>query len=141
MTELPPPQVVPQQELNVCVAKAALDFQLASSLLKAIIKAEGGKKGLVRKNSNGTFDLGVAQINSIHLPSMQQHYPKLTWQSLAWDTCTNVHVAARLLKGHLIATNGDIWEAVGRYHSHTPRHKENYQQRVVSYWLKMQGDN
>lgn len=134
--DLPPPTDVPVQELRLCVAKAALDFKLASSLLYAIIKAEGGKKGSMNVNTNGTLDLGVAQINSIHLPEMQRYYPHLTLQKLATDTCTNVHVAARLFRSHLDETGGDIWEAVGRYHSKTDKYKEKYQQRVVSYWLE-----
>ncbi|WKE64461.1 lytic transglycosylase domain-containing protein [Gallaecimonas kandeliae] len=134
--DLPPPTAVPKQELRLCVAKAALDFKLASSLLWAIIKAEGGKKGSMNLNSNGTLDLGVAQINSIHLPEMQQYYPDLSLKTLAYNTCINVHVAARLLREHLDETGGDIWEAVGRYHSKTDEYKKQYQQRVVSYWLQ-----
>ncbi|WP_083858377.1 lytic transglycosylase domain-containing protein [Gallaecimonas xiamenensis] len=134
--DLPPPSPVPVEELKLCVSKAALDFKLASSLLYAIIKAEGGQKGSMNANSNGTLDLGVAQINSIHLPEMQRFYPKLTLTTLAYDTCTNVHVAARLFRGHLDQTQGDIWEAVGRYHSKTEHYKEKYQQRVASYWLE-----
>ncbi|WP_115718026.1 lytic transglycosylase domain-containing protein [Gallaecimonas mangrovi] len=135
--DLPPPTDVPVQELRLCVAKAALDFKLASSLLYAIIKAEAGKKGSMNLNSNGTLDLGVAQINSIHLPQMQQYYPHLTIKDIAYNTCTNVHIAARLLRRHLDATHGNIWEAVGRYHSQTDQFKEKYQQRVVSYWLEL----
>ncbi|WP_406666773.1 lytic transglycosylase domain-containing protein [Gallaecimonas sp. GXIMD1310] len=130
--DLPPPQ----QQLKICVAKAALDFKLASSLLWAIIRAEGGKKGSINKNSNGTVDLGVAQINSVHIKPLQRFYPGLTRQKLANDTCLNVHVAARLLHQQLVATQGDIWEAVGRYHSRTDQYKSRYQQRVVRYWLE-----
>lgn len=76
------------------------------------------KANAVRKNRNGTTDIGMFQINSVHWHSTCRH--------LAVDTPKgNVECAALLLKLHRkYAVTDSQW--IGRYHSKTPSKKRTY---------------
>ncbi len=47
-----------------CIDRAALDQQVPREILYAIGVVEGGKVGDIVYNKNGSYDLGVFQINS-----------------------------------------------------------------------------
>ncbi|MGL5757903.1 lytic transglycosylase domain-containing protein [Plesiomonas sp.] len=130
-------QSVPAAEMQYCIAKASQLYSVPGILLKAISQVEGGKKWTISKNSNGSYDLGPMQINTIHLPRLQAQFPGLTWQALASNTCLNVAVAGSLLQEHLYQCQGDVWCAVGNYHSKTPQYHINYRTKVVNAYLSL----
>ncbi|MGL4857523.1 lytic transglycosylase domain-containing protein, partial [Plesiomonas sp.] len=68
-------QSVPAAEMQYCIAKASQLYSVPGILLKAISQVEGGKKWTISKNSNGSYDLGPMQINTIHLPRLQAQFP------------------------------------------------------------------
>lgn len=128
------PAVVTQA---ACVAQASAYYGVHRDLVEAVLRTEGGKRGQVRVNRDGSYDMGPMQINSVHLPELARY--GITAQMLVNDECLNIHVGAYYLKRHLVTTPGSAtpvgyWRAVGRYHSSTPDRNRQYQGRV---WLRL----
>lgn len=112
-----------------CFQDAVIQYRVHPDLLLAIQKVEGGDLGLVMKNTDGSYDLGRWQINTIHLKELGVY--GLQWWHLAWDDCVNVMVAAWHLRRCLDRYPRDFWRGVGCYHSKTPSLNRHYQQRVA----------
>ena len=114
---------MPLTSATQCVVKAAERHSVNPWVLKAILKVESNfKPGAVTRNSNGTVDLGMAQINSIHLKELSNY-------GIAEDDllnpCVSTYVAAwHLAKQH--RRHGNTWFAVGAYHSATPCFNARY---------------
>lgn len=81
---------------------------------------------VVNHNPNGTVDVGMAQINSVHFPELAQW--GITPAQLM-DPCVATHVAAWHLKRSLLR-HGNTWFGVAAYHSTTPEHNLRYQELV-----------
>ena len=56
-----------------CIIETANRFNLPKSLLIAILKIENGEIGKIKKNTNGSFDIGPMQINSIWLSHFSEY--------------------------------------------------------------------
>lgn len=101
--------------------------------LLAVMKAEGGRVGMFRPNTNGTYDIGPMQVNTVHLDGMSKtfkvHKSQLA-QMLGYDGCFNVSVGAWLLRQKTNEAGGDFWYGIGRYHSKTPSKSTPYILRV-----------
>lgn len=117
-----------------CYQQAAKQFQLDPLLLKAIAQVESsGNPNAVRVNKNATKDVGLMQINSIHLDDL--HKRGITEEKLL-NGCVNLKVGARILRGH-INNYGLNWYAVGAYHSKTPSRNIVYQKKVIAEYKKL----
>ncbi len=119
--------------LAACLALASQTYEVPSVVLIGIYKVEGGKIGQEVKNTNGTHDLGPMQINTVWLPELSGHWGVSEDTAYKWvrdDACTNVGVAAWILKGHLKET-GSISQAIAHYHSRTPRYGSPYKKKVL----------
>jgi soluble lytic murein transglycosylase-like protein len=126
--------------LAACMMLAAQTYDVPPAVLVGIYKAEGGRPGLEMKNQNGTQDLGPMQINTLWIPELSQKWGVSTETARSWvrdDTCTNVGVAAWILRSHIEET-GSITQAIAHYHSRTPVHGSKYKARVISI-LKSKG--
>lgn len=117
----------PTPEVMQCIAGAASRYSLPLPVFRAVLKTEGGWDGLKKINTNGSYDMGVAQINTIHLPELRKY--GISEQMLVNDSCTNVHVAAYRLRSEINRVP-DFWVGVGNYHSRTPHLNRAYQARV-----------
>ncbi|MCK6418772.1 MAG: lytic transglycosylase domain-containing protein [Alphaproteobacteria bacterium] len=126
--------------LAACMMLAAQTYDLPPAVLVGIYKAEGGQPGMEMKNKNGTYDLGPMQINTTWIPQLAEKWDVSRDTARTWvrdDVCTNVGVAAWILRSHLEET-GNITQAIAHYHSRTPIHGTKYKTRVISI-LKNQG--
>jgi soluble lytic murein transglycosylase-like protein len=114
---------MPLTKATECVVKAAERHSVNPWVLKAILKVESNfKPGAVTRNSNGTVDLGMAQINSIHLKELSKY--GIAEEDLL-NPCVSTYVAAwHLAKQH--RRHGNTWFAVGAYHSVTPCFNSRY---------------
>jgi len=122
------PVRVDEQAIAQCVADASTRHGVNPDLLLAILKVESNLRAdPVRRNANGSIDVGIAQINSIHFPELQRH--GVQWQHLL-QPCVGIHVAAWHLKNQILR-HGNTWFAVGAYHSVTPSFNQAYQGRVM----------
>ena len=114
--------------LSKCIVGAAQYHGVNHYLLRAILMVESRlNPKAMNVNTNGTRDIGVAQINSIHLPVLQNHGIK---ESHLMDGCVNTYVGAWLLRKQ-ISRYGLNWFGIAAYHSVTP--DKNYRYQVLVY--------
>ena len=110
-------------EAAPCVTAAAQHHAVNPWLLRAILKVESDfKAGAVNRNSNGSVDVGMAQINSIHFPELAR------WgiaPAHLLDGCTATYVAAWHLARQL-RRHGNSWYGVASYHSTSPCQNARY---------------
>jgi hypothetical protein len=116
-----------------CVVEEAARQKLEVVKVLAVMKAEGGRLGAFSRNSNGSYDIGPMQVNTIHLPELSQTYgiPQDTVSKLlAYNGCFNVAVGAWMLRMRTNEAKGDFWYGIGRYHSTSRPDSNKYILRV-----------
>lgn len=90
-------------------------------LLYSIATQESGlNPRALNRNADGTFDIGMMQVNTKHLPLLATYGIQL--EDL-WDPCTNIHAGAWVL-AHGVKVFGANWNAVGAYNAGTKKSKE-----------------
>ena len=133
MIELPPtlpePQPVSEALIYQCAEYAGKHYNVSPYIVLSVIKVEGGKKGTVSKNTNGSYDLGVMQINTINLPEIKSNFPMVDWSVLANEPCVNIGIGTWMLSKRIKET-GDLWKGVGNYHSRTPKFHKRYLKKI-----------
>ncbi|MGI4945027.1 MAG: lytic transglycosylase domain-containing protein [Janthinobacterium lividum] len=117
-----------------CLAFVSQLYDLPPRVLPSIQAVEGGGIGVVHRNTDGSEDMGVMQINTTWLPTLarysQQSIPEVRHQLLT-SPCYNISAAGMILHGYLKETGGDLMQAIGNYNSHTPIHNHVYQVKVM----------
>lgn len=120
--------------LAACLMLASQTYSIPPAVLVGIYKAEGGQVGQAVANNNGTYDLGPMQINTVWVPELAQNWGVSESTATKWirdDACTNVGVAAWILRSHLDETSS-LSKAIEHYHSRTPVYGTSYKKRVIS---------
>lgn len=123
------PQNVPRPapfttEVERCILPAAHHHQVNQYILRAILKVESNlNPTAVGKNDNGTIDVGIGQMNSMHFKELRKH--GVTPDDLR-DACVGTYVAAWHLSKE-IARHGNTWFGIAAYHSTTPYFNRRYQ--------------
>lgn len=119
-----------------CLWDASRRYSVDPLLLKAIIKVEsGGKATAVGKNKNGSYDIGIMQINSAWLPTLRKY--GVTASGL-FDPCVNIHVGTWVLAGN-IARFGYTWRALGAYNAASEGKRMRYASKVMRVWRELNG--
>jgi soluble lytic murein transglycosylase-like protein len=104
--------LVPALAYCFCFEDAGRYYGVSPHLLWAIAKVESNfNPRAINRNKNGTYDIGLMQINSSWLPYLKKHGID---PSLLWEPCYNAHVGAMVLR-HCIDTYGYSWRAVDCY--------------------------
>lgn len=130
-----------------CLLYSADYHEVNSRDLLAILATEGGKVGAYSNNSNGTRDLGPMQINDkVWIPTLaKEHFSgnvEKTEKQLKDNGCYNVFAASYILSTTLKRADGDRLEAVGLYHSSTPKHKNRYKKKFLENYNRLfKGNN
>lgn len=121
-------------DAGACLDMAAQHYNIRKDVLSAVLAVEGGSTGMKKRNSNGSYDMGPMQINSIWLPELKRR--GISEHAVTHDYCTNILVGAWILAGEL-QRNGaprvntaEYWHAVGSYNSRTPYFNSRYAVRV-----------
>lgn len=116
---------LPESDPNVrhCVQHAAQVFGIHQLPLYLILDVEGGTLGKVSANTNGTYDIGPAQINSWWLPTLAK--AGISEDALRNDLCTNV-LASGWIYAQALRQTGNMAKAIALYHSPTPKHQYRY---------------
>lgn len=121
------PQELVGAQPNACVQSAAAYHRVNPTILQAIIYHESrGNPALVMKNSNGSIDVGLGGLNSVHFAELERFG---IGKEQLLDGCTNTYVAAWHLAKQ-VKQYGNTWTAVGTYHSKTPTHRDRYAAQI-----------
>jgi len=119
--------LIPTVPALACWEEAATRYQVSSTLLYAIARTESGlNPRAVGRNTNGSRDIGLMQINSAWLPTLSRY--GITEREL-FEPCTSIHVGAWILAGN-IQRLGYSWEAVGAYNTPNPALARTYIDKV-----------
>jgi Transglycosylase SLT domain len=110
---------------SLCFDEAGRDYGINPRILRAIAKVESNyNPRAINRNTNGTYDFGVMQINSLWYAVLG----KEKWKTLG-DPCTNIKTGASILSS-CIESYGYTWEAIGCYNSRTPDKRDRYAKLV-----------
>lgn len=117
-----------------CFQSAAQHYGVAAELLHAIAQAESQLDPLALNTANrdGSWDIGLMQINSRWLPLLEATGISA---SQLYDPCTSIWVGAWVLAGN-VARYGYGWNAVGAYNAGTAastaaqQRREGYARRI-----------
>lgn len=111
-----------------CFDQAAAYQGVNVNVLRAIAIQENRRcDATIRRNTNGSVDVGCMQINSIHFKELSRHG---VFPGDLLDQCRNVFIGAWHYK-KMIRKYGNTWLAVGAYHSETPHLRDKYAQSVI----------
>ncbi len=122
------------QVLAACLMLAAQTYAVPPAVLVGIYQVEGGKVGQAVRNTNDTYDLGPMQINTVWMPELAEEWNVSEATAKRWvrdDPCTNMGVAAWILRGHIEETKS-LSRAIAHYHSRTPHIGSRYKKKVVT---------
>ncbi|MBB1634731.1 MULTISPECIES: transglycosylase SLT domain-containing protein [Cupriavidus] len=98
-----------------CWTKAGERHGIDPLLLAAIAKVESSMNPrALNRNRNGTYDIGLMQINSSHLPRLLR--AGVTHERLIDEPCTSIDTGAAIL-ADFIERHGYTWNAVGAYNA------------------------
>ncbi|WP_316157703.1 lytic transglycosylase domain-containing protein [Cupriavidus sp. BIC8F] len=118
-----------------CLDDAAAYHQLSPVLLRAIARHESGMRAdQVNRNTNGTEDIGLMQINSVHLPRLARY--GITRAKL-FEPCVSAYVGAWILRECLDRV-GATWAGVGCYNAGAPDKRIRYANRIYQSLLSTQ---
>ena len=117
---------------SYCFNRAAFKYGLPVSLIKAVAYTESGfNPQAIDYDSNGTYDYGVMQINTIWYKQLKPY-----WNNLA-DPCYNVEVGTWILY-RCIKKYNSVKEGLACYNSGKPyvKPEEHYIDTVLAYKRK-----
>lgn len=115
---------------KTCWDAAAAKYNLDPWWLFTIASIESGfdDSGVVRKNTNGSYDVGMMQINTIHKNELKKQ--GIDIQDVRFNTCQGIHFAAKLLADSIKRYGLNI-DGIGGYHSNTPHLRQKYGKKAL----------
>lgn len=112
---------------HACWEEAATWYRVNPYLLYAIAKTESGlNPSAINRNKNGSYDIGLMQINSSWLPTLRKYGVE---EKDLYDACTSIQVGAWILAQNM-QRMGVTWEAVGAYNARDPAKRIKYALKV-----------
>lgn len=119
-----------------CWADASKRYNVPVDLLYAVARVETGNKYSVvsGKNRNGTYDIGLMQINSSHLRRLSKY--GITERDLVEKPCLNLHVGAWIM-AESIARHGYNWVAIGAYNAGSMEKRRIYARKVIAMYERI----
>lgn len=126
-----------------CWRLAEDTYGIDHRLLHAIAQAESNFVADARNvNRNGTVDMGLMQINSVHFPRLKKL--GVTETMLVKNPCVSVMVGASILS-EMMGRYGYGWEAVGAYNAGTAKKnrvlRRKYASRISAIYSQNTGEN
>lgn len=120
--------LLPSMAYAFCFEEAGRHYGVSPHLLWAIAKVESNfNPRAINKNKNGTYDIGLMQINSGWFGYLRKYGIDPAW---LWDGCYNVMVGAMVLR-HCQNIYGNSWRAVDCYNKgKNARHSSKYVWKV-----------
>lgn len=110
-----------------CYEEAGLEYNINPVLLQVISKTESNLNQMaINTNPNGTQDIGLMQINSSWVKSLN-----LDADLLLSDPCYNLKTGAEILS-KCIEQYGYRWEAIGCYNAASKDKRVKYSWKVFN---------
>lgn len=117
----------PARGFDQCFISAGERYGIHPDILWAIAKVESNlKSGVINKNTNGSYDYGIMQINS----SWHRHLGQARWAAIG-DACYNIHVGAWILK-QCVDRHGYGWKAIGCYNASSDEKRKRYAWKIYN---------
>ena len=121
-----------------CINLAAVTYFIPAQVIITVLETEGGEPGMATPNTNGSFDYGPMQINSLWLPKLLKY--GYTQTQIQDDPCINVVAGTWILSLKVLENahnREDYWKGVASYHSTTPNLNTRYQGKLKEHyeWL------
>jgi hypothetical protein len=118
------------QAEELCFKEAGQRYNISPILLEAIAFQESGLDPLALNaaNRNGTFDIGIMQINSSWFDELEAF--GIRAENL-WQPCLNIHVGAWILAQE-IERFGYTWQAVGAYNAKDLVKQNVYVEKIIN---------
>lgn len=153
MMDLPPPPQVPNdapQEVvyeleqktpltRECLDRVVQRYDVHPLVLTLIATVEGGWAGARIENTNSTVDLGLMQINSLHVKELSNY--GITERMLQNNECISLGVAAwyvrRVTDGITLKEPEDYFRAIARYHSKNEPYLTIYADKLMDAYEKL----
>lgn len=130
-------QVVSSQISSRCMERFSKYFQIPEVVLKTFITTEGGYPGHIRSNTDGSFDVGPMQINSIHWPELYEKF-NISPIDIRFNGCMNLMVGARFIRSKIdeygtenITDWNSLFTKLANYHSKTEKYNSKYKEKWV----------
>ena len=118
-----------------CIDDAASRHQVNPLVLRAIGWQESRlQPAAIGHNADGSIDLGAFQINSTHLAELARYGID---RAALVDGCVSADVAAWHYRRQ-VDLQGDGWQAVGAYHSHTAARAAWYANQIAAILIRWQ---
>ena len=118
-----------------CINTVAAQYQIPSKLIIAVLNVERGKRGLAKRNKNGSYDLGEMQINTRWWPTLYKYH--ITPNDVLYKPCVNLKVGTWIL-ARAISESDSLLEGVGNYNSHTPIYNHAYTKKIREKYTALQ---
>lgn len=116
--------------IQYCIAQASEYYQVNPLILWGIAKVESNfNPYAVNRNSNGSYDVGIMQINSAWIPTLKKY--GLYDVRKIWEPCYNIHVGAWVLS-QCIKQHGNTWKAIGCYNAASNPKRMKYAWKVYN---------
>lgn len=122
------------EQAEQCIIGASTYHKVNPYILKAIVRHESrGRPKTIALNTNGSIDVGLTGINSIHFAELQR---KGVAPVYLLDACVSIWVGAWTYSKK-VHKYGNTWRAVGAYHSETDRYNQRYQSLIYNEIVNM----
>lgn len=117
VVDLPP--MFDEQTMQ-CIRYAVNEFKVPQLAFMALLKVEGGKPGMKKRNigvgKKYEFDYGRSQFNSSNIKVLEAYGIRNAEKLLMTDACYDLRVGAWWLKNEMIKCGG-LWCGIGNYHT------------------------
>lgn len=127
-----------------CLAESAKRHGVMQMELLMIMHVERGTSGQTSGNSNKSYDIGLFQINSIHLKELAGY--GISEAQLRNDGCLNAEVAAwhlsKVAPAEKLAqarSEDEYFSLLANYHSVTPKYNKRYSELLKRAFYSIQG--
>lgn len=108
-----PPYAHFDAEAVQCIAQASERYGVPELLLHSILLKENGRNGQCSKNKNGSFDCGLAQINTQWADTFAKQ--GVGYAAIAQSSCLNIQASAYILKSAYLHKAQDWFKATVAY--------------------------